>query len=157
MILADAVNIMRRWSRHSPSCAFFRSDSRETIEGARRKWWNGGLHADLNSLEGAESYVGDELGRCTGRQIKRRLISISHLLSNKIGIELFEVLVASIFERSLRLDDIRQPLIRIQVMEKRTEYPKNVGLHPVKTPRRPSARPILPQASKLPLYIFEST
>lgn len=38
-----------------------------------------------------------------------------------------------------------------------TEYPKKVGLHPVKIPRKPSALPIFPQASRLPLYIFEST
>jgi len=38
-----------------------------------------------------------------------------------------------------------------------TEYPKKVGLQPVKTPLSPSARPIFPHASKFPLYIFEST
>ena len=41
--------------------------------------------------------------------------------------------------------------------EDNTEYPKKVGPQPVKIPRNPSARPILFQASKLPLYSFEST
>ncbi len=113
------------------------------------------MHPDFDSLEWAESDICYEFGRGTSGEIERCLVSMCDIFSCQIGVELFEVLVSPIFECALSLPLVNMP--RSECLREPTQYPKKVGLHPVKIPRRPSALPIFPQASRLPLYIFEST
>lgn len=75
-----------------------------------------------------------------------------------LRVEFLEELVAAVFECTLclprcQLRVVIRPTIRLGL----TEYPKNVGDHPVIIPLNPSALPMILHASTFPLYSFEST
>ena len=76
-------------------------DLRHAIEGARVGRWHGGLHADLDRLEGAEGEVGQELGRGRGRQVQGRLVALGVLGPGQVRVRLLEVLVPPVLEGAL--------------------------------------------------------
>ena len=87
-----------------PGKAFFTSDGGDPIEGASSERRNSRLHANLDSLKRTKSKVGNELGGRTGSQVNGCLIAVCQVLSRKIGVELLEEFVSTIFEGPLRLE-----------------------------------------------------
>jgi hypothetical protein len=87
----------------SPGHAFLGDHGRDTAEGAFNIRWDGCLHAHFDGLEGAQSYVGDELSRRTGSQVNGGLPFESIFLTDKVTVELLEELVAAVLECSLGL------------------------------------------------------
>ena len=84
-----------------PSIALCGYNLGQAIECAGSKWWDGGLHADLDSLERAESNVGEELGRRRGTQVKPCLVLVRILLTSEVGIRLLEVFITTVLECTL--------------------------------------------------------
>lgn len=87
----------------SPGHAFLSDHGRDTAEGAFNIGWNGCLHAHFDGLEGAQSYVGDELSRRTGSQVDGGLPFDGIFLTDKVTVEFLKELVAAVLECSLGL------------------------------------------------------
>ena len=92
---------MENMKANSPSRSLLCSDDRPAIEGSRGKWWNGGLHAHLDGLEGAQCKVGDELSGRASREIQARLVAVRCLGAGNVGVELLEELVTAVFQGAL--------------------------------------------------------
>jgi hypothetical protein len=135
--------MMRKGTSDSPCNAFLAGDGRDAREGPGRKGRDRSLHSHLDGLEWAQRNIRDKFCRRAGRQVQRRLPAASPFLSSQITVEFLEELVATILECALGLwsPAISNPLsdYPVGIRSSLTEYPKNVGLQPVNTPRRPSA------------------
>ncbi|KAI6875667.1 hypothetical protein KC323_g123 [Hortaea werneckii] len=73
----------------------------DTIPGTFCKGRHRGLHADLDSLEGTEANVSEELGGSGASQIDPGLVSNGVLGTGKVRVELLEELIASVLQRAL--------------------------------------------------------
>lgn len=89
--------------RSSPCRALLSSDGCDPGEGSGGERRDGGLHPHLDGLERAERDIRNKLRRCAGGQVQRGLPAVGSLLSDDVAVELFEKLIAAVFERSLRL------------------------------------------------------
>lgn len=92
---------MFRFTCYLPCCAFLCSDGVDPLEGAGEGRWNRCLHADLDRLEGAETNIGEKLGGSRGSQVETGLVFFGVLFSHKLGIEVLEVFISSVFETTL--------------------------------------------------------
>jgi len=86
-----------------PGPAFPGDHGRDTAESTLDIGRHGRLHAHLDSLEGTQSYVGDELSRGTGSQVDRGLPLCGFFLADEVTVEFLEELIATILECSLGL------------------------------------------------------
>ena len=86
-----------------PSHAFGGCDLGEAIESALGEGRHGSLRADFHSLERTESDIGKELCRGGSAEVKAGLVLVRILFASQIGVELLEVFVSAILERSLGL------------------------------------------------------
>lgn len=86
-----------------PRRSLLRNDGRYSAKRRAELGWNRRLRPDFHCLEWAERNVGDQLGRSTGSQVQSRLVTVRIFNSNKVTVELLEVFVSSILERSLGL------------------------------------------------------
>jgi hypothetical protein len=87
----------------SPGSSFLRNYARNSTKSRPEVGRNSRLHADLDSFKGAKSNVSNQLCRRTGSQIQRRLPSLRILRADKVAVELLEVFITAVFERSLGL------------------------------------------------------
>jgi hypothetical protein len=88
---------------NSPSIALFRNHGRNPTECAPELGRDGGLRAHLDRLKGTQSNVGDQLSRSTAGQIDGSLVLLGIFRTDEVAVELFEVFVSTVFERSLGL------------------------------------------------------
>lgn len=72
------------------------ADLPQTIHHAGVRRGNRGLHPDLDSLEGTQGDIGEELSRRGGRQIEERFVLVSVLRAGEVGICLLEVFIPTV-------------------------------------------------------------
>lgn len=71
------------------------------MEGTSEGRWNRCLHADLDSFKWAETKIGEKLSGSRGGQEETGLVFFGVFFSHKLGIEMLEELISSIFDTTL--------------------------------------------------------
>jgi hypothetical protein len=86
---------------HSPSNTFSLDDLVDAVHRARSERRHSRLHSNFDGFKRTETNVSEELSRSGTSEIDPSLVLDRSLGSSQIGVELFEELVASVFERAL--------------------------------------------------------